>query len=486
MDAVRRRLAVSIVWLALGPRAWAETPPARPADPEPAATAPPAAAAAAAAALSPPAAETAPVRVTAPELVLVPPPPALELPASDDAAPPPSVADLEARLARTEQLVLNRQPVLQLAGYIDLGFFAPTGDGSGYVQAFGQTPYPQFGWVFLGDILAPAVNSRGEVADLGSAPGVDRFDSIHSGGAPGFIANEVNLTLRATISRTALATASINFTPRTGSNFSLGDSMDVDLAQVEWLPTESQRTSLFAGKMESVLGIEYRERKANRRFGITPSLVARYTTGTALGVKVRTKLGTDDWLVVAAAVTNGSNTVEQWHFYNEIDTNAAKTGSARVSVAPPLPFALEAGVSGSYGAQDRSRFNDGVMWFFGPDLLAHAGPLDVKAQWLMGRAPGNALEDVYALHLTGAGYLEADWMITPTVGVLGRAEYRDARVWLGSERLYVTKVWRATGGVRFVLNEHAVLKAEYLHNGEYGGLPQVKDDVFTSSLVLIY
>jgi len=27
---------------------------------------------------------------------------------------------------------------------------------------------------------------------------------------------------------------------------------------------------------------------------------------------------------------------------------------------------------------------------------------------------------------------------------------------------------------------------EYLHNGEYGGIPPIKDDVFTSSLVLMY
>ena len=47
--------------------------------------------------------------------------------------------------------------------------------------------------MFLGDILAPAVNTRGEVADLGPAPGVTRYDSINSRGAPGFIANEVNL-----------------------------------------------------------------------------------------------------------------------------------------------------------------------------------------------------------------------------------------------------------------------------------------------------
>jgi hypothetical protein len=416
---------------------------------------------------------------------------ALDAPADEEPAPapPPSIADLDERLARAEQLILNRQPALQLGGYIDIGFFVPSGDGAGYVQDFGHAlrmNESRYGWVFLGDILAPAVNSRGEVADLGGAPGVDRFDGIHSGGAPGFIANEVNLTMRAGIGPTAVATASVNFAPRSGRNFSLGDTTDVDLAQVEWLPTPSQRTSIFVGKTESVLGIEYRERKANRRMGITPSLVARYTTGTALGVKVRSKLGAHDGLVLAAALTNGSNTVEQWHFYDELDSNAAKTASARVALSPPLPFEVEVGVSGSCGAQDRSRFNDGLMWFLGPDLLAHAGAVDVKAQWLTGRSPGNPVEDVYGLHLAGAGYLEADWMISATIGVMGRAEYRDARVWLGTERLYLTKVWRAAAALRLVLNEHAIVKAEYLHNGEYGGLPVVRDDVFTSSLVLAY
>ena len=45
---------------------------------------------------------------------------------------------------------------------------------------------------------------------------------------------------------------------------------------------------------------------------------------------------------------------------------------------------------------------------------------------------------------------------------------------------------RATAGVRAVVNEHVVVKAEYLHNGEYGGIPQIPNDVFTSSLLLTY
>jgi hypothetical protein len=413
-------------------------------------------------------------------------------------APPPAqtttVQEADSTLAeqqirQNEQLVANTGPTLRWSGYIDAGFFVPEGSGAGYVQDYGHQRFPAYdstSWVFLGDILAPAVNSRGEVADLGDAPGVDRFDSINSRGAPGFIINEVNLRLDARPMPNAIITASVNLMPRTGSNFALGDFFDVDLAQVEWLPTESQRTSLFVGKMDSVLGIEYRDRKSNRRFGVTPSLIARYTTGTAIGVKVRSKFGQDDWFVIAAALTNGSNTTEQFHFYDEIDSNAGKTGSARLAAHLPLPFEMEVGFSGSYGAQDRTTSNEHAMWFLGPDLQASIGLVDVKAAWLKGRAPGDPTQQAYRLDLHGGGYLELDAMLTSSWGLLGRAEYRDAFVALGMDRAYVTKSWRATIGGRWVLSRWAVLKAEFLRNGEYGGVPAVRNDVFTSSVVLSY
>ena len=406
------------------------------------------------------------------------------------------IRELEAKLEQTKQLVTGRAPRVTVGGYIDLGFFVPQGDGSGIIRDQGNQYFPEFagkyGWVFLGDILAPTVNSRGEVADLGDAAGVDRFDSIHSGGAPGFIANEVNLTLTSALSESAIATASVNFVPRSGSNFALGDFLDVDLAQLEWLPTQSQKTSIFVGKMDSVLGIEYRDRKAVQRFGITPSLIARYTTGTALGVKVRSKLGPDDVVVLAAALTNGSNSTEQFHFYDEIDTNVGKTASGRLALRPPLPIETEVGFSGSYGAQDRAKDSNGAMWFFGIDLQMHAGRVDLKGQVLTGAAPGDPIDDVYGLKLHKGGYLEMDWMLTPMIGVIGRGEFRDAFVWLGdpnapggANRAYLTKSWRGTGGLRFAFSDRVVLKAEYLHNGEYGGIPQIKNDVFTTSLLLI-
>ena len=86
-------------------------------------------------------------------------------------------AAFEQRLAQSEALVRNAQPTVQVGGYVDFGFFVPQGNGSGYIEDFGHVYFPgyagQFGWVFLGDILAPAINTRGEVADLGPAPGVE-------------------------------------------------------------------------------------------------------------------------------------------------------------------------------------------------------------------------------------------------------------------------------------------------------------------------
>ena len=68
--------------------------------------------------------------------------------------------------------------------------------------------------------------------------------------------------------------------------------------------------------------------------------------------------------MLALALTNGSNTTEQFHFYDEIDSNAGKTGSGRLAVR--LPLSIEVGLSGSYGPQDRTTDTEHAMWFFGP------------------------------------------------------------------------------------------------------------------------
>ena len=67
-----------------------------------------------------------------------------------------------------------------------------------------------------------------------------------------------------------------------------GESTRVLLEQAfgRLTPFDSAELAIAIGKFDSVFGIEYLENQANIRIGITPSLIARYTTGTSIGAKV--------------------------------------------------------------------------------------------------------------------------------------------------------------------------------------------------------
>ena len=411
------------------------------------------------------------------------------------------VQELSERLRQSEEERRTSTPPLSWEGYVDSGFFVPLGNGGvGFVRDVGNKQFPQYGpdgatpyaWTFLGDILGSPINSRGEAADLGDPPGIHRFDSVDSNGAPGFLVNEVNLRPRYSLSESAILRASINFVPRSGANFSFGDFVDVDLAEMEYLVTDDGKTSVFAGKILPVFGIEYKDRKSDQRFGITPSLVSRYTTGPQLGLKVRSKL-LSDWVVLAGSITNNSSTTESFHFYREVDRNIGKTLNGRAALSVPVGQLLhhggdrlEVGLSGEWGPQDGASDNAGDIWFLGADLQYLSANYALKGQIMKGHAPGRADEDVWGLDLRYSGYLELDWQLLARLGLIGRAEIRDATVVLGTERLYLTKQARFTAGVRVVFNPHIVLKAEYLHNLEYGGIAQIDNDVATSSLVLAF
>lgn len=399
------------------------------------------------------------------------------------------------RLRRAESASAGREGGLTFSGYIDFGFFVPNGNnGVGVVRDFGNLQFPQYAgysWVFLGDPLATAVNTRGEAASLGDLPGVQRFDSVNSKGAPGFIANEINLRLGYEVAENAIARASVNFVPRSGTNFALGDFVDIDIAELEYMLTRDGKTSLFVGKTLPVFGIEYKERKSDQRFGITPSLVQRYTSGSQLGLKFRSKL-LDDWVILAGSASNSSSVTEQFHFYREIDANSGKTLSGRAAVSAPLGRVarllegdrFEVGLSGEWGSQDIATDNSGKISFAGVDVQYLGSSFWLKAQGMRGKAPGRPIDGAYHLHLHNSGYVELNWQPFARFGLLGRAEFRRAFVSLGTERAYITKEIRYTGGVRIVFTPHTILKLEYLNNREYGGIAEFKNDVFTSSLVL--
>ena len=405
--------------------------------------------------------------------------------------------ELKDRLNRSEDAQRNAKSPLSLHGYADLGFFVPYGNGGvGWVRDPGHTQMPQYSgyaWTFLGDILATTINSRGEVADLGDAPGVERFDSVNSNGAPGFLVNEINLRLGYSLTDQAILRTSVDFMPRTGHDFSIGDFVEVDVAELEYVLTRDGNTSIFVGKSLPTFGIEYKERKSDQRFGITPSLVHRYTAGSQIGLKIRSKL-LYDWLVLAGSVTNGSSVTEQFHFSREIDDNAGKTFSGRFALSIPVGNLarfiagdrLELGLSGEWGPQDNATDDKGDTKFVGADVQYLGTGFAIKAQAMKGSSPGSQRDNAFGLQLHKSGYVELDWQMFARLGLLLRAEMRDALVTLGVERAYVTKSARFTGGLRVVLSSNVVVKAEYLNNREFGGIRPFKNDVFTSSLVLAY
>jgi hypothetical protein len=126
------------------------------------------------------------------------------------------------------------------------------------------------------------------------------------------------------------------------------------------------------------------------------------------------------------------------------------------------------------------------MWFAGVDAELETTRFRVKAQWLTGEAPGDDFSMAYSLDLKQGAYVETNVILTPIIGLLARAEFRDAEVQQGMDRLYITKNMRATGGVRLIFNPKAVVKAEYSHNAEYGGTPGIPNDVVTTSAVMAF
>lgn len=405
--------------------------------------------------------------------------------------------ELRERLQAVEDRREQEVSPLSISGYVDLGFFAPIGNnGVGWVRDVSNEQFPEYAnyaWTFVGDILGSPVNSRGEAADLGDPPGIERFDSVDSNGAPSFIVNEVNLRLGYTLAEDAILRTSVNFIPRSATeDFAIGDYLEVDLAELEYLLTDDGRTSIFVGKVLPVFGIEYTDRKSDERFGITPSLIARYTTGPQLGVKIRSRLF-DDWLILAAALTNNTSTVEQFHFHREIDRNVGKTLNGRAALGIPLGglealdgHRLELGVSGEFGAQDFDTSSDREIWFVGADLQYQGTEFALKAQIMAGEAPGSIDAAVWALDLSPSGYVELDWQAHSRFGLMLRADLRDAFVNLGTERAYLTNQARFTGGLRWQFNPHVIGKAEYFHNEELGNIEPFDNDMVTSSLLLVY
>lgn len=404
------------------------------------------------------------------------PPPAPPTAVEPAAGPPPAQA--------AAGLALFGDARVRFTGYFDAGIFKAAGDGVAYARDAAKQRHPEyasFPWVFLGDPWSNPINSQGDSADLGlDRTNVPRFDPIHSHGKASFIVNNVNLGVLGSVGDGLLFETSLNFEPRGGTLGSSGDQLDVDLAYVEWIPAHDLDLHLFIGKFESTFGLEYRTRKAPDRFGITPSIISRYTVGPLTGLKMRGSV-LSGALTLNAALSNGAPTTEKFaHFFSELAANSGKTLSARLSYRLPTRAFLEVGASGVYGSQAAQPDASRLYRQIGADVRLVLGDLTLQAEALRAIADGGGVADAPFLRSTG-WYLEGDYQLLPWLGLLARADQRHAQMF-APPNLYLTETVRGTLALRFDLSANAIAKVEYLRILELDG-PDLDDDIVTSSFI---
>jgi len=418
------------------------------------------------------------------------------------------VERLEDDQAYTESRIQRILPFTgRVGGYVDVGFFFVSGDGTGIRPDSNREFFPdaEFDdipseWVFMGDPLSTMINSRGDPAETGDSRAV-LLDTVDNGGKASFIVNNFNLNLYAGLGERVAVEGLIDFLPRTrdpsdpdGAGF--GDYVDVKMAYLRYdVPARRFDLAISAGKFNPVVGYEYRIQESPARVSVTPSLICRYNCGRPIGVKLRWRFLPDRNLVFNMAVTNGSSFVEQFGFANEIDTNFFKTVSGRLSYEIP-GTGLELGASGAGGAQDLQTEDTVLQWQVGGDLHLDIKGVDIAGEFTLVRAqgddpnPGVVAADppcaqAPCLEAMGAygivGYRALNWLM-PYV----RADWRDALHREGASFVYISELVRFTGGVRFDVNEYVIVKAEYTHNLELGNIDPANNDVFTTSVVAHY
>ena len=372
--------------------------------------------------------------------------------------------------------------------FVDVGAFAVGGDGSGIRPDIGHVYFPEYNgriaahWVFMGDPLSTAINTNGEPSDTSTSREI-QTDTINSEGRPSVIVNAVGLSIGKDIGDGISIAALAQLLPRPDDNI-----LDVQLASIDYRPLRELDLLLSVGKVDSVLGVEYRNQDATRRLGITPSLICRYTCGRPLGVRARLTKGR---LSTSATLTNGDNFQHIFEPDHELKSNVAPTASAHVQWMLPVGQGLEVGVSGAYGPQDGQPDLGVRQWHYGFDArLRDLDGFDAAAEFVHGKEPGKTgdtpmVECDLAPCLTYKGaYLLVDRRVNKWLTPYVRFDWRSAVHTKGAEFVYESHTFRSTVGGQFEVTSRIIGKLEYTYNRELGGIPQFPDDVLTTSIVV--
>jgi hypothetical protein len=380
-------------------------------------------------------------------------------------------------------------------GYVDVGWANAQGNGTSFAP--GDTIIPADYGV---DTFAPAVNSRGDVASIDSNGVFTNGFLPHTvgiGGRPSFLINAVVADLKYTAPSAPLTiftrlVALPRFASQTG-----GDATRflVEQAFGRIVPFDAVELALAVGKFDSVFGIEYLDNQSNIRTGITPSLVARYTTGQSLGAKLFYRLQLAPiWsaLSINMAATNSGTFVDALQT-PDISLTGVPVGSVRVGYELNLPkVQVKAGGSGMYGVRNDQSDRAARQRAVGADLRVALFGVYLNAEYVRvdEDAGGPKVNDsgayMFSSEFHGRGfYGQLAYAFALDAGPLhkitpyGRYEQRHA--WF--EGFTPITVERITGGVRVDLWDSLIVKGEYLVNRELAGAPKVANNVLTTSVV---
>ncbi|MEW5738718.1 MAG: hypothetical protein AB1938_07310 [Myxococcota bacterium] len=387
---------------------------------------------------------------------------------------------------------------LRFTGYVDVGFAKATGDGTSWVDSDTRVPLD-----YGADPFATAVNSRGEVAS-NDADG--RFTngflprSVGIGGNASFLINTASVDVRFQPRGLPIFVfARAQLMPRL---LPTGDQTRLELQQAfgRLSPFASQELAFFLGKFDSVFGIEYLENEANFRVGVTPSLIARYTTGHGLGAKVfyRFQLpSVMSAISVNAALTNNGTRIEAL-VPPDASVMGVPVASARIGYELNLKdVQAKAGFSGLYGPRNDQRTTGARQMAFGADVRLNWGGLSLAGELLQlvdeqgtlqgkttGQGPAELASGFNVFGLWGRVAYTLPWKTSVLTGVTLYGRY-DRRQALFQGYTWVT-TQRFTVGGRVDLFELVALKAEGVFNAEMAGAPNVDNDVFTASVVFTW
>jgi hypothetical protein len=384
-------------------------------------------------------------------------------------------------------------PSVVLGGYVDVGFANAQGDGTSYPP--GDTRLPADYGV---DTFATAVNSRGDVASIASG---GRFTNgflphtVNIGGRPSFLINTVAADLKYTSpSAPLMIFTRVLALPRFGPS---GDATRVIVEQAfgRVVPFDALELALAAGKFDSVFGIEYLDNEANIRTGITPSLIARYTTGQSVGAKLFYRLQLAPlWsaLSINVAVTNSGTFVDALQT-PDISLTGVPVGSARLGYELNLRrVQVKVGASGMYGVRNDQSDRGARQQAVGGDLRVALFGVYLNAEVIKvdegtgGPKSNDSGSFMLASEFHGRGfYGQLAYALAVDAGPLRKltpyVRYEQRHAWF--EGFTPLTVARITGGLRVDLWESLILKAELLVNQELAGAPQVANNVTTVSAV---